>query len=260
LATLFLNTGGFGASITESRMLSQTDLRQILPTIDSPTLVIQRQDDEVNPATSSRYLAEHLPDAEYLEVPGRDGLPWIGDQEPILEAIERFMGVERVAPLSDRRLATVLFTDIVDSSARAAEMGDAAWGTLISDHHRVLRDHLATYGGAEIDTAGDGFFAAFEGPTQAVRCAVAAVHAVRGLGLAIRAGVHTGEVETIEGKPGGAAVVVGARVAAAAGPDEVLVSRTVKDLVAGSGLMFDDAGEHDLKGIPDRWHLFRVAT
>jgi pimeloyl-ACP methyl ester carboxylesterase len=152
LASLFLNTAGFGAAIAEARMFSQVDLRRILPTIAAPTLVIRRRDDTVTPATSSRHLAEHIRGAEYLEVPGRDGLPWIGDQEPILEALERFMGVERQVPASDRRLATVLFTDIVDSSTRATQVGDSKWAALVAAHHRVLRDHLAEHGGAERST------------------------------------------------------------------------------------------------------------
>jgi class 3 adenylate cyclase len=258
LASLFLNTQGLGAGLAEQRMFSETDLRAIIPSIVAPTICVRREDDDSNPVSSVRYLVEHLRAAEYVEIPGADELPWIGDQEPIHELIERSMGVEPAAPAPGRRLSTVLFTDIVGSSASVAELGDSAWASLIAEHHKAVRDLLAANGGTEIDTAGDGFFATFEGPAQAVRCAMACVRAVSDLGLTIRAGVHTGEVETVAGKPGGSAVVVGARIAALAGGSDVLVSRTVTDLVAGSGLTFEDTGEHELKGVPDRWRLFRV--
>ena len=260
LAGLFLNTAGIGAATAESKMFSELDLRDTLPSIAAPTLVLRRKDDEVTAASSARFLAEHVQRGEFVEIAGRDSLPWIGDQQPVLEAVQRFMGAERSAPVSDRRLASILFTDIVDSTGRATALGDAGWARVLGDHNRAVRDALAGYGGTEVDTAGDGFFATFDGPAQAVRCAVAICRATADLGISVRAGVHTGEVETIEGKPGGAAVIVGARVAATAGPDQVLVSQTVKDLVAGSGLSFEDAGEHELKGVPDRWHLYRVAS
>jgi class 3 adenylate cyclase len=258
LASLFLNTQGLGAGFAEQRMFSEADLRAILPSIVAPTICVRREDDGSATVSSMRYLVEHLSTAEYVEIAGADSLPWIGDQEPVFELIERSMGVEPAASAPDRRLSTVLFTDIVGSSASATELGDSAWGSLMTAHHRAVRDLLAENGGTEIDTAGDGFFATFEGPAQAVRCAMACVHAVADLGVTIRAGVHTGEVETVAGKPGGSAVVIGARIAAFAGDSEVLVSRTVKDLTAGSGLVFEDAGEHELKGVPDRWHLYRV--
>jgi class 3 adenylate cyclase len=256
--SLLMNTTGLGAAVAEMRMFAETDLRDVLPSINVPTLVLRREGDEPVPESSSRYLAEHIAGAEYVEIPGRDALPWAGDLEPVLEAIQRFMGVEHRPPVSDRRLASVLFTDIVDSSARASDLGDAAWSALVEEHHRTVRRLLVAHGGTEIDTAGDGFFATFEGPAKAIRCARATVEAIRDLGLEIRAGVHAGEVETIGGKPGGAAVVIGARIAAAAGPSEVMASQTVKDLTAGSGLVFEDAGEHELKGVPDRWRLYRV--
>jgi class 3 adenylate cyclase len=160
----------------------------------------------------------------------------------------------------DRALATVLFTDIVGSTQRAADLGDRAWRDVLERHHAIIRDLLSRSRGIEMDTAGDGFFATFDGPARVVRCAQAAVEAVRVLGVEIRAGVHTGEVETIDGKAGGMAVVIGARISAAAGPSEVLVSSTVRQLVAGSGLLFEDAGEHDLKGVPDRWQVYRVVS
>jgi class 3 adenylate cyclase len=160
----------------------------------------------------------------------------------------------------DRALATVLFTDVVGSTEKAAELGDRRWKELVQEHHRRVRGQLARYRGVEVDTAGDGFFATFDGPARAVRCARSIVDAVAPLGIEVRAGVHTGEVETIDRKVGGMAVVIGARVGASAGPSEVLVSQTVKDLVAGSGLGFEDAGKHELKGVPDRWRLYRVTA
>ena len=256
--SLLMNTTGLGAAVAEMRMFAQTDLRDVLPSITAPTLVLRREGDAPIPETSSRNLAEHIPSAEYVEIPGSDALPWVGDQEPLLEAIERFMGVEHRPPESDRRLATVLFTDIVGSSVRATALGDAGWSSLVAEHHHRVRRQLAAHDGTEIDTAGDGFFATFDGPAQAIRCALTTIEAIRELGLEIRAGVHTGEVETIGGKPGGTAVVVGARIAAAAAPSQVMASQTVKDLTAGSGLVFEDAGEHELKGVPDPWRLYRV--
>ena len=258
LTGLIFNTNGPGAGAQEARVFSQIDLRHVLPSITVPTLVLRRAGDEMISASSSRFLAEHIEGAEYAEVPGRDALPWIGDQEPILKAIEGFLGVDRSTPVSDRRLATVLFTDVVESSARASSLGDAGWSQLLALHHRAVRKELAAHNGIEIDTAGDGFFATFSGPAQGVRCGLAIAEVVAGLGIAVRIGVHTGEVETIAGKPGGAAVHIGARIAALARPSEVLASQTVKDLVAGSGLMFEDAGEHVLKGLPDAWRLHRV--
>ncbi len=183
---------------------------------------------------------------------------WVGDTEPLLEEIQEFLTGVRGHVEPDRVLATVLFTDIVGSTERAAALGDRAWGDLAERHHAVMRSELERYRGREVDTAGDGFFATFDGPARAIRCACAMTEAVRELGLEIRAGLHTGEVEQIDGDIGGIAVNIGARVSAQAGPSEVLVSQTVKDLVAGSGLAFEDAGEHELKGVPDRWRLYRV--
>jgi class 3 adenylate cyclase len=185
----------------------------------------------------------------------------VGDPDAFVDEVERFViALGPVEAELDRALATVLFTDVVGSTERAAELGDRRWKELVEEHHRRVRGQLARYRGVEVDTAGDGFFAAFDGPARAVRCATSIVDAVRPLGVEVRAGVHTGEVETIDGKVGGMAVVIGARVGAAAGPSEVLVSQTVKDLVAGSGLVFEDAGERELKGVPDRWRLYRLAS
>jgi class 3 adenylate cyclase len=256
--TLVLNSTAPAGSAAHIRVLSQVDLRHILPSIAVPMLVLRRTGDEIFPASSSRYLAERIADARYVEVPGADALPWIGDADPILSEIETFLQIPPSAPPSTRRLATVLFSDLVDSSARAATLGDAAWTRLLAEHHRTIRRELAAHGGAEIDTAGDGFFATFPGPAQAVRCASAIARAVTALGIDVRVGVHTGEVETVDGKPGGTAVHVGARIASLAEPAQVLVSQTVKDLAVGSGIAFEDAGERELKGIPDRWRAYRA--
>jgi class 3 adenylate cyclase len=194
-----------------------------------------------------------------VELPGTAHPPYFGDVDSVVRAVEGFLsGVHREEEEFDRSLASVLFTDVVGSTARAAELGDRQWSELIERHHAIVRAMLTRYRGNEIDTAGDGFFAMFDGPARAVRCAQQIMQALESTGLEVRAGVHTGEVRTIDHKVGGLGVVIGARVGALAGASEVLVSQTVKDLVAGSGLEFDDAGEHELKGVPDRWHLYRV--
>jgi class 3 adenylate cyclase len=187
--------------------------------------------------------------------------PYLGEVKANIDAIEGFIASVHAAEAElDRVLATVLFTDIVGSTRKAAELGDRGWRQLLERHHGTVRGLLARYRGTEVDTAGDGFFATFDGPARAIRCAQAIVDAVRPLGIDIRAGVHTGEVEHIDGKLGGMAVNIGARVAALGQPSQVLASQTVKDLVAGSGLVFEDAGEHELKGVPDRWRLYRVTS
>jgi class 3 adenylate cyclase len=251
-------TGGPGDAVALYDVDRDTDIRQLLPIIRVPTLIVHRTDDRSMSIEHGRYVAEHIPGAEFVELPGqRHGFLESSD---LLDEIERFVGdIQREDAEFDRVLATVLFTDIVDSTQKAAELGDRRWRDLVEQHHHTLRGLLARFRGREVDTAGDGFFATFDGPARAVRCARAAVEAVKPLGIEVRAGVHTGEVETIDGKVGGLAVITGARVAGLAQPSEVLVSQTVKDLVAGSGLEFEDAGEHVLKGIPERWRLFRVA-
>jgi class 3 adenylate cyclase len=193
-----------------------------------------------------------------VELPGRDHLPWGEDSDRILDEVEEFLTGVRHGPEADRILATVLFTDIVDSTQRAAALGDRRWRHLLDSHHALVRRELARFRGREVDTAGDGFLAAFDGPARAVRCAVAVREAVRGLGLQIRAGLHTGEVELAGDRISGLAVHIGARVAAAARAGEVLVSSTVRDLVAGSGLRFQDRGRHPLRGVPGDWHLFAL--
>jgi class 3 adenylate cyclase len=237
----------------------EIDIRDILPTIHVPALVMNRTHDSVANVDAARDLASRVEGARFVEIPGDVHIFFKGPEaETIAAEIEEFVTGSRPILGVERSLATVMFTDIVDSSHRAAELGDHAWRDLVERHHRIIRGLLARSRGTEMDTAGDGFFATFDGPARAVRCALAAVDAVRPLGIQIRAGVHTGEVETIDGKAGGMAVVIGARIAASAEASEVLVSSTVKDLTPGSGLAFSEAGERELKGVPDRWRVYQA--
>jgi class 3 adenylate cyclase len=240
------------------RITGTFDMRDVLPTVHVPTLVLHRTRDRDNPVEAGRDLADRIAGARFVELPGIDSYPWAGDQEPLLTEVQALVTGSRPAEASDRVLATVLFTDIVGSTERAAAMGDRAWHELLERHHALVRELIAGHRGHEIDTAGDGFFATFDGPARAVRCARAIGQAVRGFGLEVRAGLHTGEVERAGADVRGIAVHIGARVSALARPGEVLVTQTVKELVAGSGLVFEDAGEHELKGVPDRWRLYRV--
>jgi class 3 adenylate cyclase/pimeloyl-ACP methyl ester carboxylesterase len=248
---------GPGMMLAEWKNLELQDIRDVLPTIHVPTLVIQRTGGVVD-IEDGRYIAARIPDAELVELPGDDDPPWCGDTDALLDQVEAFVTGEKHVRDRQRVLATVLFTDIVDSTRRAAALGDRAWREVLEGHHEAVRRELIRFSGNEVDTQGDGFFASFDGPARAINCARAIVDAVRPLGFEVRIGCHTGEVEIIDGKVGGLAVIIGSRIGALAQRSEVLVSSTVKDLVAGSGLVFDDAGEHDLKGIPDRWHLYRV--
>ena len=244
-----------------TRMSYELDVRHVLPAISVPTLVMNRVgEDRVN-VEGSRYLAEHIPNARYVQFPGADHLIASGDTEPVLKEIESFLSAvsEVSEPEPDRVLATVLFTDIVGSTAKAAELGDRDWRELLERHHAVVRRELTRYRGREVDTAGDGFFASFDGPARAIRCARTIADTVGELGIEIRAGLHAGECELLDGKVAGIAVSIGARVAGQASPGEVLVSQTVKDLVAGSGLSFDDRGACELKGVPGEWRLYAVA-
>jgi class 3 adenylate cyclase len=237
----------------------ENDVRHVLPAIRVPTLVIHRTDARFAPREGGRYIAEHIPGARYVEVPGVDTYLWAGDVEAIAGEVEEFLtGARRPAP-TDRVLTTVLFTDIVGSTERAASLGDAAWKELLERHHELVRENLRNFRGREIDTSGDGFLATFDGPARGIQCAMAVTRALRSFGLEARAGLHTGEVELAGDHVRGIAVHIGARVAALAGPGEVLVSSTVKDLVAGSGLAFEDRGEHELKGVPGRWRVLAVA-
>jgi pimeloyl-ACP methyl ester carboxylesterase len=254
-------SGSRGAALAIARMQKETDIRAVLPAVMVPTLVMHRTDDTAEPVEQARYIGEHMPNAEVVELPGAAHAPFAGDAERVLRELRRFVSAVRDEEAEfNRVLATVLFTDLVGSTERAVALGDRAWRGLVERHHTIIRGLLARYRGTEVDTAGDGFFATFDGPARAVRCARAIIDAVQPLGLDVRAGVHPGEVETIDGKAGGLAVNIGARVAASAAPRELLVSSTVKDLTAGSGLEFEDAGQRELKGIPDAWHLFRVVN
>jgi class 3 adenylate cyclase/pimeloyl-ACP methyl ester carboxylesterase len=239
------------------------DVRGVLPAIRVPTLVMYRAGAGHSPMEKNgRYLAEHIPTARLVELPGADFPPAWGDQERLFSELERFLRETREgrAPEldADRVLATVLFSDLVDATAHASRLGDRAWRELLQRHHELIRAHLGYFRGKEIDTAGDGFFAIFDGPARAIRCACAIRDRVREFDLQVRIGLHTGECELVDDKVGGIAVHIGARVAALAQADEVLVSRTVKDLVAGSGIALDDRGEHALKGVPGKWHLYAV--
>ncbi len=245
------------------RMNMEIDVRHVLPAISAPTLVMNRVGEHPVNVEGSRYLAEHITGARHVQFPGVDHMIASGDTEPVLKEIEQFLAAAwemDETPEPDRFLTTVLFSDIVGSSEKTATLGDRAWRELLERHHELVRRHLVRFRGKEIDTAGDGFFACFDGPARAIRCGYAIAGAMPELGLQVRVGLHTGECELIDGKAAGIAVHTGARVAALAQPGEVLVSRTVKDLVAGSGLELEGRGEHELKGIPGMWQLFAVTT
>jgi pimeloyl-ACP methyl ester carboxylesterase len=236
------------------------DVREVLPHIQVPTLVIHRTDERLVHVGSARYCAERIPDARLLEQPGDDHLPWLGDADGVLDAIEEFVTGSRHQVDEDRILATVLFTDIVDSTRRAVEAGDRRWRELLDAHDEIAIREVERFRGRRVKTLGDGMLAVFEGPARGVHCAEALRAAVADLGVDIRAGLHVGECELRGDDIGGLAVHIGARVAALAGPGEILVSRTVRDLVAGSGLRFADRGDHKLKGVPDSWRLYAVTS
>jgi class 3 adenylate cyclase len=254
-----------GAALALNRMNRELDVRNVLPAIRVPTLVLNREGEPNFIREGSRYLAEHIAGAQHVELPGSEHAIYFGDREPYERAIEEFLrqvwaedADTEIEP--DRVLATILFTDIVGSTAKAVELGDARWRELLEDHHSTVRRLLLRYRGTELDTAGDGFFASFDGPARGIRCARAITESVRDLGIEVRAGLHTGECERMNGKVGGIAVHIGARVAAEAGPGEVVVSSTVKDLIAGSGIAFRDRGAAELKGVPGEWRLFAVES
>jgi class 3 adenylate cyclase/alpha-beta hydrolase superfamily lysophospholipase len=249
-----------GAVLALERMQAQIDARPILATITTPTIILRRKGD-TRSMEEARAVVGMIPGAKLIELSGKEDQPFLGDVHEMAKSIRNFVdGVRNEAQQIDRYLATILFTDVVGSTSRAASSGDRSWKEIMERHHAVVRAMLARYRGTEIDTAGDGFFATFDGPARAVTCARQIIQALEPTGLQIRAGVHTGEVQMINGKVGGLAVIIGARVGALAGPSEILVSRTVKDLVAGSGLAFEEAGVHELKGVPDRWPLYRAAA
>jgi len=235
-----------------------TDVRAVLPAIHAPTLVLHRAGDRIVPVEQGRYLGETIPNATFVELAGDDHIPFVGDADAIVDEVQEFLTGARSAPETDRILATVLLTDIAGSTDRAAALGDRGWRELLERHHASVRSELERFRGVEIDNAGDGFMASFDGPARAIRCACAIEEATSQLGLDVKAGVHTGECERIGDKLGGIAVHIAARVAGAAAPGEVLVSQTVRDLVAGSGIEFDDKGAHELKGVPETWRLYSV--
>jgi len=230
----------------------------VLPAIRVPTLVLHRRGDRAVNVRAGRYLAEHIPGARFVEMSGIDHLPWVGDANAIADEVEEFVTGVRPEREVDRVLATVLFTDIVDSTKVATERGDAVWRELLDRHNEIIRKCLAEHRGREIKTTGDGFLATFDGPARAIRCARAITDQIRELGVEVRAGLHSGEIEIVGEDVAGIAVNTAARVAELSGAREVLVSQTVKDLVAGSGLAFEDRGSHSLKGVPGEWHLFAV--
>jgi pimeloyl-ACP methyl ester carboxylesterase len=249
-----------GAAIAVNRMNMEIDVRHVLPTIRVPTMVLHVTGDRIVHIANGRYLAEHIPGAKFVELPGEDHIPLFENADVIVDEVQEFLtGVRPNHEAEhDRVLATVLFTDIVSSTERAAQLGDRRWHDLLEGYYELARRELTRFRGREIDTAGDGFFAAFDGPARGVRCAEAITTRVRALGIEVRAGLHTGECEVMGEKVGGIAVHIGARVAALARPGEVLVSSTVKDLVAGSGLVFEERGAHTLKGVPGEWRLYGV--
>lgn len=246
------------AAAALTSMNSDVDVRAVLPTIAVPTLIVHRTGDRAADVRGARWMAEQIPGARYVELPGDDHLIW-ADPDPIFDVVEEFVTGVPAAAVPDRVLLTVLFTDIVGSTDIAAALGDEAWRRTLDRHDEIVRRYLERYQGREVKATGDGFLAVFDGPARAVRCAQAVAEAVVALELEVRAGVHTGEVETRGEDIGGVAVHVCARIAAAAGPGEVLTSRTVKDLVAGSGITFSSRGTHELKGVPGEWELYAAS-
>ncbi|MEH2512809.1 class 3 adenylate cyclase [Nitrobacteraceae bacterium AZCC 1564] len=258
LAAYFRASASPGAAAAIMKMNREIDVRHILPVTRVPTLIVHRAGDRVIDLKHARYMASHIPGAKLVELPGEDHMPWFGDQATVLDEVEQFLTGRRHAYEPDRVLATVLFADIVDSTAQAAALGDSSWRELRNAFYARIRRVLEQYRGREINTSGDGLLAAFDGPARAVRCATAIRDTVRSLNLEVRCGLHTGECEVVGNDIAGIAVHTGARVAELAAPGEVLVSQTVCDLVAGSGLAFEDGGTYKLKGVPNEWRLFRA--
>ena len=241
-------------------LVAEVDVRAVLPTIRVPSLVVHRTDDPIVVSAKGRYVAENIPGAKYVELPGRNMYHFVEPWRDSFQEIAEFLTGHQADMPDDRVLATVLFTDIVDSTRRAAEMGDRDWHALLDAHDAIVRSQRARFRGREVNTSGDGFLAMFDGPQRAIRCAMAIRDAVQALGIQVRAGLHTGECEIRGDDIGGIAVHIGARVSALAGPNDALVSSTLRDLVIGSGLEFDDRGAHTLKGVPGEWRLSAVAS
>jgi pimeloyl-ACP methyl ester carboxylesterase len=241
------------------RMNSQIDVTEVLPSIRVPTLLLYRHDDQDVKIEEGRYIASKIPGAKLVELPGADHFFWAGDPEPLIEEIEEFVTGHRTAAVPERVLATVLFTDIVGSTRKAVALGDQAWRDILERHNAAIRAELDKWRGREVKTAGDGFLATFDGPARAIRCAQAISDVVRPLGLGVRCGLHTGELEVVNSDVTGLAVHIGARIAALAASGEVLVSRTVRDLVSGAGFQFTARGAHALKGIPEQWEVYAVS-
>jgi pimeloyl-ACP methyl ester carboxylesterase len=258
LAAYFRQSASPGDAAGLLRMNTEIDIRSVLPTIRVPTLVIHRTDDLDAKVEEGRWIASRIPDAKFVELPGQDHLPWVGDQDSVLDEVEQFL-TGRLAPVEpDRVLATILVTDIVGSTERAAELGDRAWKELLERHHSIVREQLRAFRGEEVDTAGDGFLATFDGPGRAIKAAVAIRDGLLDSGIQVRCGLHTGECERVGGKIAGIAVHTAARVAETAGAGEIRVSGTVRALVAGAGIEFSDRGMVSLKGVPEEQQLFAV--
>jgi class 3 adenylate cyclase len=241
-------------------LVLEVNVRAVLPTVRVPTLVLQHTDDQFILPASGKYVADHISGAKYVELTGRNMFHFVEPWRESFQEIAEFLTGQQADVADDRVLATVLFTDIVDSTRRAAEIGDRDWRALLDAHDAVVRSQLARFRGREVNTSGDGFLAMFDGPQRAIRCAMAIRDAVQSLGIEVRAGLHTGECEVRGDDIGGIGVHIGARVSALAGPNDVLVSSTLRDLVIGSGLEFADRGAHELKGVPGEWRLFAVAS
>jgi class 3 adenylate cyclase len=258
-ATYFALAASPSAAMAIELLYRDVDIRHVLPSIRVPTLILHRKDDSIEPVGGARHVAKLIRGSRFVELDGADHVPWAGNQDALTGEIERFLhGVGAEEAEFDRVLATVMFTDIVDSTSRAATLGDQGWHRVLENHNSEVRAYLARFRGREVKTIGDGFLATFDGPARAIGCARAVAGGMRDLGVEVRTGLHTGEIELVGDDVRGMAVNIGARVSALAGPGEVLVSSTVKDLVAGSGFAFEDRGERELKGVPGRWRLYAV--
>jgi class 3 adenylate cyclase len=258
IASFYRASASPGAAGAILKMNREIDVRSVLPATRVPTLILHRTAEHVIDVEHARYMAHHIPGAKLVELPGEDHQPWLGDRDTVLNEVEKFLTGKHQVLEPERVLATVLFADIVGSTERVAALGDHSWRELLEAFYAKVREVLKQYRGREINTLGDGFLAAFDGPARAIRCAGAIRDAVRSPNLEVRCGLHTGECEVVGNDLAGIAVHTGARVAGLAAPGEVLVSQTVRDLVAGSGLSFEDRGTHSLKGVPNEWRLFRA--